>query len=112
MSLVDRIRVLANREGMSLPDLEIKLGMGNGTISRWNKNKPNSDKLITIADYFNVSLDFLMGRVGDEKEILENQNQTSPITYENMITVYTRGKNNLTPQEKMKLAQIILSEED
>ena len=66
-STVDRIRVLANAQGLSLPSLEAKLNLGNGTISRWSKSSPNSDKLARVADYFHVSLDYLLGR--SEKEI-------------------------------------------
>lgn len=68
MTLVERIRALANKDGMNLPELEVKLGLGNGTISRWNKSKPNTDKLMTIADYFNVSIDYLLGRELNEKD--------------------------------------------
>ncbi len=77
MTLVEKIRALANNEGMNLPELEIKLGLGNGTISRWNKSKPNTDKLIIIADYFNVSTDYLLGRElneKDEKDIAKDLN--------------------------------------
>lgn len=59
---VDRIRTLANSQGLSLPALEVKLSLGNGTISRWRSSSPNSDKLIRVADYFHVSLDYLLGR--------------------------------------------------
>jgi hypothetical protein len=47
---------------MSLPQLEVELGLGNGTISRWRSSSPNTDKLQKIADYFNVSMDYLLGR--------------------------------------------------
>lgn len=62
MTLVDRIRALANQRDMSLPQLEVELGLGNGTISRWRSSSPNTDKLQRIADYFNVSMDYLLGR--------------------------------------------------
>lgn len=65
-SIVDRIRVLANAQGLSLPALEVKLNLGNGTISRWSKSSPNTDKLTRVADFFHVSLDYLLGR--SEKE--------------------------------------------
>ena len=65
-STVDRIRLLANAQGLSLPALEMKLNLGNGTISRWSKCSPNTDKLARVADYFHVSLDYLLGRF--EKE--------------------------------------------
>lgn len=62
LTLVDRIRELSNKKGMSLPQLEITLGLGNGTISRWKNSSPNTDKLQKVADYFNVSMDYLLGR--------------------------------------------------
>ena len=61
-TIVDRIRVLANSQGYSLPSLEAKLNLGNGTISRWNKSAPNTDKLSKVADFFRVSMDYLLGR--------------------------------------------------
>jgi transcriptional regulator with XRE-family HTH domain len=67
MTIVDRIRALANAQNMNLPELETRIGLGNGTISRWRTSAPNTDKLTKIADYFNVSTDYLLGRdeVGD-----------------------------------------------
>lgn len=68
MTIVERIRELTNKQGFSLTTLEVKLGLGNGTISRWRTSSPNTDKLQKVADFFNVSLDYLLGRAdkGDE----------------------------------------------
>ncbi len=66
MTLKERIRMLANSKGLSLPNLENKLGFGNGTIIKWDKSIPNADKLTKVADYFDVSIDYLIGREGDE----------------------------------------------
>lgn len=77
LTLVDRIRALANQHDMSLPQLEVKLGLGNGTISRWKTSSPNTDKLNKIADYFNVSMDYLLGRTfnaKDERDIAKDLN--------------------------------------
>lgn len=61
-SIVDRIRLLANAQGLNLPNLEMRLNLGNGTISRWSKSSPNTDKLLRVADYFHVPIDYLLGR--------------------------------------------------
>ena len=55
LTLVDKIRALAKQHDMSLPQLEIELGLGNGTISRWKTSSPNTDKLLKIAKFFHVS---------------------------------------------------------
>lgn len=81
MTLVDRIRELANRRNMSLPQLETTLGFGNGTISRWKKSSPSADKLKAVADYFNVSVDFLLNgstqlTPKDERDIARRLEET------------------------------------
>lgn len=84
MTLVDKIRALANQRDMSLPQLELELGLGNGTISRWRSSSPNTDKLQKIADYFNVSMDYLLGRetqnngglsIKNQKDVAKNLNE-------------------------------------
>lgn len=62
MNLRDKIRELANSRGLSLPTLEAALGFGNGTIVRWDKASPTTEKLQKVADYFDVSIDYLLGR--------------------------------------------------
>lgn len=69
MGIVERIRALANKQSYSLTTLEVKLGLGNGTISRWSKNAPNTDKLQKVADFFNVSMDYLLGRSEKDDEL-------------------------------------------
>lgn len=61
--LTDRIRRLCNDHGDTLASLERELEFGNGTIRRWSKTFPSGDKLRKVADYFSVSLDYLLGRV-------------------------------------------------
>ncbi len=48
--------------GISITMLEIELGLGNGTIGKWDKSAPSSDKLARVADFFDVSVDYIMGR--------------------------------------------------
>jgi len=62
MNILERVKQLADEQGISIPDLEKKLGFGNGSIYKWNKSTPSGDKLIVVSDYFNVSTDYLLGR--------------------------------------------------
>ena len=61
MELKDRVKQLAERKKISLPQLEQELGFGNGTIVKWDKSTPKADKLKKVAEYFKVSMDYLMG---------------------------------------------------
>ena len=66
MSLKTRIKSLANEHSMSLTTLEAELGFGNGTITKWDKNTPNADKLNTVAKFFGVSMDYLLNGVDQD----------------------------------------------
>jgi transcriptional regulator with XRE-family HTH domain len=48
--------------------LEEDLGFGKGYISKLGTSKPNANKLKQIADYFHVSLDFLLSDNNDTSE--------------------------------------------
>jgi len=62
MSLVENIRFLCKKVNTSVPKLEKELSFGNGAIYNWDKNSPSIDKLQKVADYFNVSIDYLIGK--------------------------------------------------
>ena len=73
MSTVNIIRELANRKNMSFAELERETGLSNGTIARWGKASPNSKGLEAVADYFNVSIDYLLGREKPQEDKYEQQ---------------------------------------
>lgn len=62
MDLYEKIKLLAEGQKISIRRLEENLGYGNGTIRRWEKQTPGIDKVQSVADYFNVSVDYLLGR--------------------------------------------------
>ena len=75
-STYDRIKLLAEKQKISIRKVEEDLGFGNGTLNRWKKNTPGADKLSKVADYFGVTTDYLLGRTEtpqftskDEKDI-------------------------------------------
>lgn len=67
MTLKERIKELCKDSGISMNKLEDECGFAKGYISKLGKSTPNSGKLQIIADYFGVSLDFLM--TGEEMSI-------------------------------------------
>lgn len=61
MGLVERIKELCQNVNITTSQLERELGFSNGLISRWDKSSPSVDKIVDVAQYFHVSLDFLLG---------------------------------------------------
>ena len=64
LMLSTRLKELRTAEGMTQVDFAQKLSVTKQTVSNWENNniQPSIDMLIKIADYFNVSTDYLLGR--------------------------------------------------
>lgn len=60
MTVFERIEKLRKSTGISQGKLEKELGFSNGSISKWKNSTPKSDRLQKIADYFGVSVEYLM----------------------------------------------------
>lgn len=58
---VEKIKQLCKENGTSIKKIEKELGIGNGVIARWSKSNPNYDRLSKVANYFNVSVEYLTG---------------------------------------------------
>lgn len=59
-----RIKELCQKRGITVNKLELEVGMSQYSISRWkSSNSPTVDKLLRVAQYFGVSLDYLVGQV-------------------------------------------------
>ena len=59
----EKIKLLAKKQGISLNTLEERVGLGKNYIySLKNKKTPSVEHIAKIADYFNVSTDYLLGR--------------------------------------------------
>lgn len=69
-SLVDRIETKIKEKGLNFKRVERECGLGNGTIKRWAEQSPRLDKLVTVAEYLQVSLDYLV--FGSESETSPN----------------------------------------
>ena len=61
-SLFEKIKELCQNRGISINSLEETLGYSRNTIYSMKNKKPNAERLQEIADYFNVSTDYLLGR--------------------------------------------------
>lgn len=56
------VKGLCRINGLSLTQLEQRLGFSNGQLGKWKKSSPSVDKVSVVADYFDVSIDYLVGR--------------------------------------------------
>ncbi|EMF0525211.1 helix-turn-helix transcriptional regulator [Enterococcus hirae] len=78
MNTYEIIKELAKSKKISISELERVLGVSNGFLVKWKTRKPNPIVLEEIADYFNVSVDYLLGREKKEtpKHVDLSENDT------------------------------------
>jgi transcriptional regulator with XRE-family HTH domain len=78
MNTLERVKKLCKERGITVARLEEELEIPKNTIYQWKRISPSLDKIQSIADYFNVSTDYLLGRTNiknndltekDEKDI-------------------------------------------
>ena len=115
-STLEKIKELAKKRGIPLAKLEESLGYSTNYFYTLKTKTPNSDRLQEIADYFNVSTDYLLGRTDnpsiakddtiagytsdDLRKMAENAKtfDGKPLTEEdidaiqNIIGIYLRGR--------------------
>lgn len=64
-----RLQTLRQSRNISQTKLAIDLGLNQNSISRYENGEREADyaTLIAIADYFGVSIDYLLGRTENPK---------------------------------------------
>ncbi|MDU9371579.1 helix-turn-helix transcriptional regulator [Staphylococcus ureilyticus] len=97
MNTFQKIRNLANKEGLSIAELERKLNLSNGSISRWKNAAPSSKGLIAVADHFDVSVDYLLGR---EKESRKGEELDED------IRIMQRAAQNMSEEDRKKAIKV------
>lgn len=72
---LEKIENLMQENNLTANKLAIACKLQNNTFTYWKngKTKPTIDALIRIADYFNVSIDYLVGRES-AKQTIQNTN--------------------------------------
>lgn len=66
MILLERINLLRQQaNGMTFKELEMAAGLSINTISSWGESTPSGDKIKKVANYFDVSVDYLVGNTNN-----------------------------------------------
>lgn len=104
-------QILLDEKGLKNADVARATGISNMTLSDWKRGKsvPKSDKMRKIAEYLNVSVDYLMtGKDGAfTKEIAETDAKLLFMNKE--IKEYALKLNNL-PKEKQKITMDLIDQ--
>ena len=99
--LYTRITNLCADNGIPIAKLETDLGFSNALIKKWKRtSSPSIDKVIKIADYFKVSVDYLVGlsniSVPADKLLMDED-----------LVLFQKAKEQMSQQNQEHMMQII-----
>lgn len=89
MTVFERIKKLASNQGKGVSKVATDLGFSENLFYRWKTSEPKARDLQKVADYFDVSVDYLLGRTENPSQIGE--------TDEGFLRL---NMSDLTPEER------------
>ena len=105
MTTFDRIENLRKSKGISQGKLERELGFSNGSISKWKNSTPTPGRLQKLADYFGVSMDYLLNGTDIIIESPESSQECGDFSQVARILAYYNALNDIGKFEATKRVQ-------
>lgn len=107
--LKNRLKEERLRLGLNQNELALKLGTTNRSISNYEKGdrEPNIDMLNKLADVFDCSVDYLVGRSPHRDYSIEKMNIDGTDYY---VGIKKEAMNKLTPEQKLELAKELIND--
>lgn len=96
-----RVKELCQKKGITITKLESDLGFSNSSIKKWKQtSSPSVDKVVKIASYFDVSVDYLLGRS-------EISSLISEILGDEDIVSFQRARQKMSVKDRNKMMQML-----
>lgn len=93
MDILERVKNLCYKQGLTVAELERKADLGNGSVRRWNTSIPAADKLQRAAITLGTSMDYLL--TGKEPQ------------EDSETLLLARDANNLTKEQLQVVKNVI-----
>lgn len=96
-----RIKELCEKKGIPVSKLELDLNFSNGSVKKWDRAcSPSADKVLKIANYFGVSVDYLLGAtniISPASEIIGDED----------IISFQRAREKMTTKDRERMMQML-----
>ncbi|HEL1583964.1 TPA: helix-turn-helix transcriptional regulator [Streptococcus suis] len=102
ISAFEKIKYLAKKQGKSLGQVEEDLGYGRNTLYKIKNSSPSTDRMQEIADYFHVSLDYLVGRTNNPNIAQEGQAPTTNPLEEQALVMFRKETSGMSEADVIK----------
>ena len=94
MNTAERIELLAKQRKTNVTSVESALRLGHGVIRSWATSYPVASKILAVANYFDVSVDYLLCRT-DRPNIAFSTAQAARAFLDQMQSVIDRANQTL-----------------
>lgn len=102
--MVSIIKELCQLNNMSFRKLEESIGLPYSSVSRWDKNLPSIDKVYAVAQYFGVSMEYLL--TGKEQTTQQGGLSFDERELISLFSVLTEQQQEIVLVELRALAQL------
>lgn len=118
MKYGDRIAQLREKKAMTQEDLASKLGISRASLSHYetSRREPDYETINKIATFFNVSVDYLLGRTEHPNMVLEVDVrqfvESLELSDEHILNTFalTIDGRTLSPEEAKRFINFIRAE--
>ena len=93
MSTYETIQDLCKKNGIAVTALEKELGFGRGSIGKLRNSKTSAERLQKIADYFGVTVDYLVGSTSVGDILTDKDNKDIAKDLENIMNKLSSGED-------------------
>lgn len=108
MHFYDKLIFICNSQKIKLTPLLLSLNISKGNIAKWKDGTiPTGETLIKLADYFDCSVDYLLGR--SSKRHSDNLSSGEELLLEDYRELSPKGQQYLIQQ--MEIAKTMYKEE-
>ena len=107
MNAVERVKTICKERKIPISKLESDCGFANGYIGQLRKGVFPDDRILKIAEYLNVSVDYLM--TGKDMEFaIEMADKDSELLFmEKRIKEYALKLSKLSEEDKTQIMNMI-----
>ncbi|QQC73119.1 helix-turn-helix transcriptional regulator [Lactococcus garvieae] len=110
MTILDRIKKLSKSRDKTVKEVAIELGLGENYLYSLKNKIPNGQTLQKLADYFHVSVDYLLGREdipGDELDEIMNAYGFSDSLKQSIKSTENYSGKPLTEENYKAMADLV-----
>lgn len=97
---MENLRKTRKERNLTMKEVGIAIGVGESTISQYEtgKRQPDQQTLLKLADYFGVTVDYLLGREADPERD-EKPQLHIPDKYKDVLVAFEGGPDDLTQDD-------------